>query len=73
MPCIVRDGTYRVYVYANDHNPPHCHVFWDGYKVAVVNLLPVSHSQGDRLPRRGVELVRANVDELLAAWQELNP
>jgi Domain of unknown function (DUF4160) len=30
MPRIVSDGTYEVYVYADDHNPTHCHLYWEG-------------------------------------------
>ena len=73
MPCIVTDGTSKIYVYSQDHNPPHCHVFWAGNKVAVVNLLPLGQSQGDRLPRRGLALVQSHLPELLDAWQRLNP
>jgi hypothetical protein len=73
VPCIVRDGKFSIYVYADDHNPPHCHVFWGGDKEAVVDLNPVAQSEGDRLPRAGLELVRDHLAELLDAWNRLNP
>lgn len=70
---IVSDGTYSVYVYAADHPPPHCHVFWAGDKQAQVDLGSITVIAGDSVPRAGLKLVRAHRDELLAAWQRLNP
>jgi hypothetical protein len=73
VPSIVTDGTFKIYVYAKDHNPPHCHIYWERFKVAVVYLNPISLGPGDRLPRSGLRLVIEHIDELLEAWQRLNP
>jgi hypothetical protein len=73
VPCIVKEGGYSIYVYANDHAPPHCHVFWAGDKEAVVELDPIAAVAGDRLPRAGIALVRAHQGELIDAWNRLNP
>ena len=40
---ILDNGTFRVYVYANDDSPhhlAHCHVYWDGHDHASVVSLP---------------------------------
>lgn len=73
MPRIVSDGTYDIYVYAGDHPPPHCHVFWAGDKQALVDLRSLKVIAGDALPRAGAALVQAHLNVLLAAWQRLNP
>jgi hypothetical protein len=77
MPKVLDNGTYRVYVYANDDNPhhlPHCHVYWDGNDHAsVVSLPDLVVIAGEALPRAARRFLRANVDLLLAAWQRLNP
>jgi len=77
MPKILDDGTFRVYIYANDDNPhhvPHCHVYWHGDEhTSVVSLPDLSVIVGDRLPRIARRLLRENLDVLLAAWQRLNP
>ena len=73
MPCIVTDGTFKIYIYANDHNPPYCHVYWERFKVAVMYLNPVSNGPGDQLPRRGREFVAEHLEDLIAAWNRLNP
>ncbi len=45
MPKILDNGTFRIYVYANDDNPhhlPHCHVYWNGQDHASVVFCPTS-------------------------------
>jgi Domain of unknown function (DUF4160) len=69
MPKILDNGTYRVYIYANDDNPhhlPHCHVYWDGRDHAsVVSLPDLVEIIGDRLPRAARRLLEENVDVLM--------
>jgi hypothetical protein len=69
----VTDGTFRVYVYANDHNPPHCHISWAGNKEAVIDLLSLALIAGDRVPRAGLALIRSNRQALVDAWNQFNP
>jgi hypothetical protein len=73
VPCIVRDGKFSIYVYARDHPPPHCHVYWNGNKAAVVDLMSLQVIVGDRLPRQAKRLVGANLSNLRNAWNRLNP
>lgn len=77
MPKILDNGTFQVYVYANDDNPhhlPHCHVYWDGDDHAsVVSLPDLIELVGDALPRLARRYLQANVDDLMAAWRQLNP
>ncbi len=73
MPCVVRDGTFKVCVYAADHPPPHCHVYWAGDNVALVDLTALTVIAGDRLPRRALPLIQANLGLLWAEWHRLNP
>jgi hypothetical protein len=77
MPKILDNGTFGVYVYANDqnrHHLAHCHVYWDGNDHAsVVSLPDLVVVVGDNLPRAARRYLRANVDALTAAWRRLNP
>jgi len=72
VPCIVRDGTFPIYVYSGDHPPPHCHVYWNGDKVALVELLSATVIAGNRLPKNGKALIRKNIATPRAAWNRLN-
>ena len=75
MPKILDNGTFRVYIYANDDNPhhlPHCHVYGDGDDHAsVVSLPDLVVIVGAALPRAARRYLRANVDVLVAAWRRL--
>jgi hypothetical protein len=77
MPKVLDNGTFRVYVYANDDNPhhlPHCHVYWDGDdQASVVSLPELDVLAGDSLPRKARRYLEANLDELVEVWQRLNP
>ena len=77
MPKVLDDGTYRVYIYANDtgpHNLPHCHVYWDGHdRASVVSLPDFRVIVGDPLPKAARKLLRANAAMVLAHWHALNP
>jgi hypothetical protein len=48
-------------------------VYWKGDQAALVDLMTLQPIAGDRLPRQGKALVRANVAALQAAWNRLNP
>jgi hypothetical protein len=73
VPRILDNGTYKVCVYAADHPPPHCHVYWDGNKSASIDLATVLKIAGDRVPREAISFIRANAGLLLAEWNRLNP
>lgn len=73
MPCLSRFYGIAIYVYADDHNPPHFHAKCSGQDVAV------EIQSGDvligRLPVRSMNLVREwsalHRQELLDAWNRL--
>ena len=73
MPCIITNGTYKVYVYFNDHGLPHCHVIWDGDTEGVVDLTTLSVTRGHPVSRAGLRFVKANREKLMEAWNRLNP
>jgi Domain of unknown function (DUF4160) len=74
---VLDNGTFRVYVYANDDHPhhlPHCHVYWDGNDYAsVVGLPDLIVIVGERLPRQARKYLRDNITVLMNAWNQLNP
>jgi hypothetical protein len=74
MPRVVDDGTFVAYVYANEHNPPHCHVYWNGDEnEAIVDLRSLLVFRGDALPKNGKKLIRSNAEELREMWNRLHP
>jgi hypothetical protein len=78
MVTVLRDGAFRVVIFANDHNPPHVHVFGDGE--AKIDL---SGSDGEpRLVwadgmskadvRRAMRIVTEAQAILLERWREIH-
>jgi hypothetical protein len=60
-----------IYLYFNDHNPPHFHAEYSGYEVLIeIRLLTVIKGS---LPKRAMNLVvewaQLHQNELLAAWE----
>ena len=62
-------------VYAGDHNPPHVHVFYQGYE-ALISIKTAEKLRGD-LPPKQLKLVKAWVlienEQLLKKWKLRNP
>jgi hypothetical protein len=70
----VSRGAFEVYVYANDHNPPHCHLFWDGGdSEAIIDLRTLGVIRGDVPGARGLRVVTDNRDSIVRWWNRLNP
>ena len=73
MPRIVGDGTFEVYVYANDHNPPHCHLYWDGGdEDAMIDLRNLQVLFGNP-KKQGMDLIANNLGVIRSMWNSLNP
>jgi hypothetical protein len=75
MVKVAQRGRVAVYVYAEEgqpHSKPHCHVVWKDGK-AVIELPSGHRLAGHRLPAAARELVLDEMDELVGAWDRLNP
>ena len=72
MPEISRFYGIIIYMYMNEHNPPHFHVWYEEYKAIItINDGVITGS----LPRRALSMVYdwldLHKDELLANWERL--
>ena len=72
---VLTSQPFGVHVYAEagqPHNLAHCQVRWSGHSTQVaLPLLEVI--VGDKLPRRARKLLEDHLDEIVAAWNRLNP
>ena len=74
MPALLRFGRYTVYIHFGDtdrHHLPHCHVRWTDGK-ASVELRDLRVLAGT-LPRQARSVLMEHRDELIEAWNRLNP
>lgn len=73
MPEISSFYGILIYMYINEHNPPHFHVMYQGYK-AIINIKDGTLTGS--LPRRALNLVYEWLDEhkeeLLVNWELLS-
>ncbi len=73
MPCISRFYGIMVYLYANDHEPPHFHARYAGQDVAIE--IATRDVLVGRLPGRAMRLVlewaELHQEELLQNWQRV--
>jgi hypothetical protein len=68
------DG-YAIYVYderGSPHHLPHCNVRW-AENSANLALPTLEKLSGKNVPRRVVKQLRERLDELVAAWEKMNP
>lgn len=68
------DG-FAIYVYDErgaPHHLPHCNVRWAGNS-AQLALPTLDKLAGPVVPRRVIKKLEEHIDELVAAWEELNP
>jgi len=73
MPCVSRFYGIAIYLYANDHNPPHFHAKYSGDDAAIV--IQTLEILAGELPSRAASIVREwavqHRPELLENWNRL--
>jgi len=73
MPTVKNFGSYRIMLFAEDHNPPHVHVIGPDFQAKVrirdaavfVGTIPPRHR------REALAWIAANCELLMAKWNEL--
>jgi hypothetical protein len=74
MPRVAFFFGISIYLYMNDHAPPHCHSVYGDY-AGSFNLEDGELMAGQMLPKplkKIKEFILANQSELLEKWNELN-
>jgi hypothetical protein len=78
MSRVLVQGGFSVYIYENDHSPPHVHVFQGskpGPEVEIdldrMNVAANYMKASDA--KRAYKLVRENREFLLAEWERIDP
>ena len=75
MPTLFKTGAARVVMYVGDHPPPHVHVILSDGRDCTVNLsnqrIVGTIAAGEI--RAPLSWINANLRQLLANWERLNP
>ncbi len=74
MPCIKIIDSIKVYIYADDHNPPHIHVFYSEHEELIV-IRTLDTYTGEIPVSQRKKLVRwasQNTEFLMKEWNKFN-
>lgn len=75
MPLYVTIDGVRIYIYSNDHPPPHIHLVYAGFKAAME--IEDGYIIAGSFPPAKVRAVRRflkeNQEDLLALFEQMNP
>jgi|GEM_PF-1779195 hypothetical protein len=70
---ILTNSNFKIYVYPNDHPPPHCHVvFRDGTDITV-DLPLIEVRYGAKISKEIKVAIEEALDKICDAWDALNP
>jgi len=74
MPCIFRDGNLALYIYADDHAPPHFHIRSPDSDAKVeIETLEVMRGKASRTDLQvAIAWSLANREYLKKKWREFN-
>lgn len=74
MTKIVQIGTIKIYIFANEHNPPHFHITSPEVKatVRIHDLIVVKGDSGHPHVRRAIQWAQENHAIISMAWIQLN-
>jgi hypothetical protein len=75
MPCVGRVNGIDFYLYADDHNPPHVHVFYAEHEVLLVIATGTIYAGSMPRPQLADALgwLQMNRQKVTAEWNRLNP
>ena len=70
MPVIQQFGNFKIYMYFEDHNPPHVHLVGPGWdaKMRIEDQTIFTGSASSRIEKRAADYVAGNVTALLEHW-----
>lgn len=69
---IVESDNFNVYVFPNDHPPPHCHIIYNDGSEVCVGIIFIDSLYGAKISRKVRNVIINNIDKLADAWDELN-
>jgi hypothetical protein len=70
---IVGNDIFGIYIYPNDHPPPHCHVrYKNGDDISVDIPLIIARYKA-QISKPETLMIEENIEKLCSEWERLNP
>lgn len=75
MPCIETIKGVKMYIYSNDHVPPHIHAIYGEHEalIDIMNLTTIVGSLPSNKRKIAIRFIEENQDDLLETFYQLNP
>lgn len=70
---IAETEKFKVYIYPDDHPPPHCHVRYKGGLDISVDMPLIEPRYNARITKDVYDIISLNLENLCSAWERLNP
>ena len=72
MPVIQQFDNFKIYMYFEDHNPPHVHLVGPGWdaKMRIEDQTIFMGSASSKIEKRAADYVADNVTALLERWDQ---
>lgn len=70
---VFNNNRLKIYVYAGDHPPPHCHVVFRDGNSASIDIPLIEARYGYKLSVEVRDIIEINLDKICEAWEKLNP
>ncbi|MBS1616816.1 MAG: DUF4160 domain-containing protein [Bacteroidetes bacterium] len=64
---------FKVRIHANDHLPPHCHVYMSDETEYRISLPLLEELSGKKIPKKVYKYLLANLDSLADEWETTHP
>ncbi|HBM13411.1 MULTISPECIES: DUF4160 domain-containing protein [unclassified Hwanghaeella] len=70
MPTIADFGSFRIYMYFQDENPPHVHIIGPDFaaKLRLDDAVKIAGDLPKKVEREAIAYVQDHRDELLKCW-----
>lgn len=73
MPVIGNFDGIKIYIFPEDHMPPHVHIFHGGETVSIqIDASKVTGKMHNRVLKKSVQWVEKNREMLTKEWERLN-
>lgn len=69
---VIQNEKFSVYVYPDDHPPPHCHIRYKDDSSVVVTIPLMVPLYGGTISKEAKKVVKENLNELSKVWEKLN-
>ncbi len=70
---ILTGDNFGVYIYDDDHPPPHCHIIFKNQEDLVITLPLLNEMFGKVIPKKVRNLLLNNLDDLIIYWETKHP